>query len=278
MKIKDIYKKTVQFCEDVTEDNVPVYSGQAAFFSILAAVPFLMLIILCLKYFVHVDVSAVTEPIRRAFPKQVSDYIVSIISEIFQRSENTALISVTAVTALWSASKGTFSIYIGLNGVLGGETLKNFIKARAAAFVYTIVFILIIVAAVAVLMFGNVLLSFLNDIHIPIHWIFDGLFRLKYIIFFMVFILAFAAIYTFLPRRKTKFRTQLPGAAATAVGWLLFSYGYSVYIEHFSNYSFLYGSIAAVILMMLWIYICIYMMFIGAEINKHIENGFCERS
>lgn len=264
----------VAFCDDLTEDNVSVYSGQAAFFNVMAAVPFLMLIILCLKYFISVDVNEITQAIRRAFPSQVSDYIVGVISEVFYRSETTALISATAVAALWSSSRGTMSVYMGLNSVFGGVKSNNLIKARAVSFAYTLVFLAIIVAAAAVLVFGNIIVSFCNDIHIPLGWLFTALFKMKYLIFFVIFILAFAAVFTFLPQRKTKYRTQLPGAAATAVSWLLFSYGYSVYIEQFSNYSFLYGSIAAVVLMMLWLYICIYMMFIGAEINKHIENGF----
>ena len=75
----------------------------------------------------------------------------------------------------------------------------------------------------------------------------------------------------------TKYKTQLVGAAATAVGWLGFSYVFSIYIMHYSRYSFLYGSLAAIVLLMLWVYFCVYMLLIGAELNKHIDNGFFRR-
>ncbi len=270
-------KMVVEFLTDMADDNVGLYAAQSALFTVLSAVPFLMLVILCLKYFINVDLTALAETIRRAFPKPVSTYMYGIVSEVFMRSETTALFSATLVTALWTSSRGIMSIYVGLNNIYGCNRTTNWFAARITALIYDILFIVVIVASIACLVFGNTLLHLFRD-HLSdffvVHYAFEAVFKMKYLIFFVLFILAFAGLYSFLPQKKMRFRSQLPGAVATAVGWIGFSYGFSVYITYFSKYSLLYGSLTAIVFMMLWIFFCIYLLLVGAEINKHIKNGY----
>ncbi len=276
-RIFEFVRMTSEFIKDMGKDDVGLYAAQSAFFTMFSAVPFIMLVILCLKYFVDVDVAAITMPIRRAFPTLVSDYIVKIISEVFYRSQSTALLSVTVITTLWSSSRGTMAIYRGLNKIFGYTGSTNWLFSRMAAFIYNLLLIAIIVATIMVLILGNTLINLIDKEFVVAHYMLLAMFRLKFPIFFVVFVLWFAALYTFLPQRKTKYKTQLVGAAATAVGWLGFSYVFSIYIMHYSRYSFLYGSLAAIVLLMLWVYFCVYMLLIGAELNKHIDNGFFRR-
>ena len=65
---------------------------------------------------------------------------------------------------------------------------------------------------------------------------------------------------------------QLPGAIFAAVCWLLFSFGFSLYFSNFSNFSYMYGSLAAIVLLMFWLYFCICILFIGAEINDFLKS------
>ena len=266
-----------QFLRNMAKDNVGLYAAQSAFFTVLSAVPFLMLVILCLEYFVDVNPTTITMPIRAALPREVSDFVTSVISEVFYRSQSLALLSATVITALWLSSRGTMAIYSGFNCIFGYVERRTWLFSRIAALFYNLLMIAAIVAAVIVLVFGNTILQFIDKEFIIAHYLLLALFRLKFPIFFVFFVLAFAALYTYLPQRRAKYRSQLIGAATTAVGWMAFSYVFSLYIMHYSRYSLLYGSLTAVILMMLWIYSCIYMLLIGAEINKHIENGFFRR-
>lgn len=268
----------LKFTDDMRKDYVGQFAAQSAFFTILSAVPFLMLVILCLKYFISVDVSAVTAPINSAFPSQVSVYVVQIITEVFYRSESIAGLSITAITALWASSRGTMAVYCGLNEIYGYVRTYRWISARITTFFYNIIFELVIVASAIILIFGNTLLAFMEEEFLPAHYLLLFVIRSKTPIFLVLLILAFTAVYTFLPQKKMKFRSQLPGAVFTAVGWLIFSYLFSLYIEYFSKYSVLYGSLTAIILLMLWVFSCVYMLLIGAEINKHKENGFFKRA
>lgn len=276
-RIVSFANMAAEFLDDMARDNVGLYAAQSAFFTVLSAVPFLMIVILCLKYFVDVNVASITMPIRNAFPEPVSTYISRIISEVFYRSESLALLSATVITALWSSSRGTMAIYSGLNCIFGYVGIRNWLFSRIASFFYNLLLLVVIVAAVVILVFGNTLMTFIDKEFVLAHYLLLGIFKLKFPIFFVLFVLGFAALYTFLPQRKAKYRSQLIGAAATALGWIGFSYIFSLYIMHYSRYSFLYGSLTAIILLMLWIYFCIYMLLIGAEINKHIESGYFRR-
>jgi membrane protein len=77
-------------------------------------------------------------------------------------------------------------------------------------------------------------------------------------------------MYKVLPNIRTGFWDQLPGALFTTVIWLLYSFFYAFYIDHFSNFSFTYGSLAAIVFMMLWLYSCMKIILIGGEINMYL--------
>ena len=148
---------------------------------------------------------------------------------------------------------------------------------RLLSFVYNIIFVVIIVASIVVLLFGNSITSLLDEQFLLMHYVIRFVMEFKTIIFFAVFTLAFAALFTVLPQKKNKYRGQIWGAAVTAAGWLIASYGISIYITYFPGVSYIYGSLTAVILLMLWLFFCIYALLIGAEINKHIETGYFRR-
>ena len=88
-----------------------------------------------------------------------------------------------------------------------------------------------------------------------------------------LFLFAFVLLYTIVPSSKQNPWQQLPGALFAAICWLLFSFGFSLYFSNFSNYSYMYGSLAAVVLLMLWLYFCICILFIGAEINTLLSKN-----
>lgn len=87
-----------------------------------------------------------------------------------------------------------------------------------------------------------------------------------------ILILFFLLLYIVIPDRKSSLMEELPGAVLTSLGWMVFSYLYSFYIENMGNYSKMYGSLTAIVLLMLWLYACMYMMFIGGEINVYLQS------
>ena len=274
-----LFRMVLKFTDNMRKDYVGPYAAQAAFYTVLSSVPFIMLVILCLKYFISFDMNAVIDTIETTFPAQVSAFLSQIITEVFYRSQSTAMLSAAAVAALWASSKGTMAIYCGLNQINGYVTPYNWIAARIVSFFYNIVFVLVIVASAILLVFGNTFLGFAGNFFVPANYIHQLLLNNKIVgtVFIMLLVPGFMALYTILPQQKLSFFKQFPGAVATVLGWLVFSALYRIYIEQYSKYSLIYGSLTAIILLMLWIFFCLYMLLIGAEINKHIENGFFSR-
>ena len=89
-----------------------------------------------------------------------------------------------------------------------------------------------------------------------------------------ILILFFLVLYMFVPNRKSKILYELPGAIATSAGWIGFSYLYSFYIDHMSNFTNTYGSLTAVVLLMLWLYACMYMLLLGGELNVYLRSFY----
>lgn len=266
-----------EFINDVMRDDVGLYAAQSTFFIVLSAVPSIMIVILCLKHFVAVDLDAVIKTIENAVSGQIAQFLVNILTEVFYRSETTVILSTAFITLLWTSSRGTMAIYSGLNKIYGYTKNFSWLRMRIMSFFYNIIIFASIIASVVILVFGNSIIRLVDREYLLAHYIISVLFKFKFSIFFIVFVLGFAGLLTVLPQRKNKYSVQLVGASFTAIGWLLFSYGYSVYINCFSGYSYIYGSLAALMLLMLWVYFCIYILLIGAEINKHIETGYFRR-
>ena len=263
-----------EFVDDILKDNVGLYAAQSAFWIVLSAVPFMMLLVLCLKYIINIDLQEVITTFDKMLPQQVALFIAEILTEVFYRTESLALFSAAFITLLWSSSKGTMAIYCGLNEIYGKEREQSWIRMRIISLFYNVFLVAMIIASIVVLLFGNSIMQFFDAEFIVAHYIIAFIMRFKMLIFFVLFVLMFAALFTFLPQRKNKYRQQIWGAAVTAAGWLLVSYCMSIYITYFPGVSYIYGSLTAIILLMLWLFFCIYSLLVGAEINKHIQNGY----
>lgn len=243
------------------DDAVGAYAAFAAFFIIISFFPFIMLL-LALVQFLPFSAGEVYNYIAIFLPEAVLETLTPIFSELYNTSS--AVISITAIAAIWSASKGIYALVCGLNTVYDVKETRNIIVVRAMSIFYTIVFLILIVACMGLLVFGEKLISLTED-YLP--WM-TGLGNIRYIIGLVVFVLFFLLIFRALPNRRSKLKDDLPGAVIAAMGWIVFSFLYSYYIAYFPSFPVIYGSIAAVVFMMLWLYFCMYITLLAAEINS----------
>lgn len=251
------------FLDKCKQDKINAYSAQSAFFMLLSAIPFLMVFSSLLQY-TSVTEGMILEIIQRVVPEYVSPFLVSIIDEVYNRSMG--IISVTAIVAIWSAAKGVQYMVDGLNSVNDLEETRNWFVLRFWAIIYTVVFLVAVVFTLLVLVFGNSLHDLATG-YIPIlRQITDFLANFRGLWMFVVLTLFFDVIFTTLPNKKLTFKSQLPGAAICSVAWYLFSFGLSVYIDYFNGLS-MYGSLTTIVLIMLWLYFCMYIIMMSAEIN-----------
>ncbi len=255
----------------IRDDHIAAFSAQAAFFIIISFFPFIMLLLSIVKYF-PIEEESMFRLLSQAFPTTVNSLIESIISEIYRVAASTTLISATIVSTIWSSGKGFLAIMKGLNSVYEINETRHGLLLRAMAALYTLIFAIIVIATMILFVFGNRLYFWIEHRFPVIEDTAFLIISLRTIVGLITLIIFFLLIYIVIPNRKTKIMRELPGAMICAVGWMGFSYAFSYYIDNFSNYASMYGSLTAIVLFMLWLYFCMYILFLGAEFNLLFEN------
>lgn len=272
-RVKQIVCMIFRFIDRASTDHVSVFAAQASFFILISAIPFLMLLLALVQFFIPLNAEDVLRIINISFPSMLSSFLTTVIGEVFSRSSAVSIISITAVTTLWSASRGIMALEQGLNSVCHYHRQRNYVWRRLLAFFYTLVFILTLLLTLGAFVFGNKLEILLSNRFSFVSTVISVILNARVIVFVLLLTLCFTLLYTILPVKKMKFRSQLPGAFAASIGWMLFSGIYALYIDNFSNYSYVYGSLAAIVLLMLWLYFCMNIFLYGAELNAALQEG-----
>lgn len=258
------------FLKKCKKDKINAYSAQSAFFVILSAIPFLIVFSSLLRY-TPITESALMQVFQKTLPEYISPFLISITEEVYNRS--IGVTSITAVIAVWSASKGIHYMTAGLNAVNDLEENRNWLVLRFWAIIYTLIFLFAIIFTLLVLVFGNSL-HILATQYIPL---LSGLVAIlanfKGVLIFALLVVFFDVIFTKLPSKRLEFKGQLPGAVLCAGAWYVFSFGLSIYVDYFNGFS-MYGSLTTIVLIMLWLYFCMYLMMICAEINVVFNEHF----
>lgn len=269
--VKSTYKLICLFSRKIGDDHVSAFSAQAAFFIIISFFPFIMLLLSIIGKF-PIGENTMTTIFMQIFPSTINSMIVSIVEEMYNTSSSTTLISIAAISALWSAGKGFYAIMKGLNSVYEIKETRNFILLRISSAVYTLMFAIMLIASMVLLVFGNRLYIWIEQKFPVLKELALLIISLRTIVGLIILLVFFLIIYVVVPNRKTKVLSQLPGAMICSAGWMGFSYAFSYYIDHYANYASMYGSLAAIVLFMLWLYCCMYILFVGGEINLLFEN------
>lgn len=258
-------KKIQDFTGQVSQKHVGAYAAQSAYFFVLSMIPIILLLLAIIQY-TPVTKADVMTAVVNLFPEaNMQDFMVGIVNEVYNQSKT--VIPITAIVALWSAGKGVLAVSTGLNCAYELRETRNYVFLRIRASIYTILFIAAIVMALVLSVFGNNIsifvyhkIPFLADTT-------DLIMRLRTVISFVVMTGISLLVYHFLPNRKLPFRDLVLGSIFTSLGWLVISFIFSMYLTIFKGFSGLYGSMTAIILVMLWLYFCMYVMLLGGLIN-----------
>lgn len=263
--MKRLWKAIKYFGRKVSANRMGAYSAQTAFFMFLSLIPLVMLLLTMLSKF-----GTTSEEIIHNAENIAPGFLLRFLNTYLDEIIDVGSISVTIVSAivlLWSASRGVFAIICGLNSVYEVKEHRNYFVIRLLAILYTGAFVLMMLIALLLMVFGNAIgeyvYSLMNDLKGLVYIISS----LRFVIGFVMLVLFFMLVYKTLPGAKVRFAEQIPGAVISSAGWVAFSILFSFYIDNFSNYSNIYGSLTIIIVLMLWLYGCMYIMFIGAEMN-----------
>ena len=253
------------FLRKISASRISAYSAQTAYFMFLSLIPHIMLLLSLLQLFGNTG-EELTKTISEISPGILGEFINKYVIEIISDGRLTPTI-ISAVLLLWSASRGVFSIIGGLNSVYELKEMRKYLWVRFLSIFYTLAFIIIVCGVLLIIVFGDTLIELSNSFFPNLKGLVYIISSLRFIIGFIILVLFFSIVYKSMPCRKMKFIDQIPGAVIAGAGWVSFSILFSFYVDNFSNYANVYGSLTAIIVLMLWLYTCMYIMFIGAEIN-----------
>ncbi len=245
--------------------QIPDHAANAGFFIILSLFPMLVLVIGILRY-THLDARDLMDLVRAYLPDALEGFLERIVIQAYART-GPAVMSVSAVTALWSASRGMASVLRGLNAIYDAREDRGWFYTRAIGVFYTLVFLLVLLLTLAVNVFGEGL----QDLLPQLGRFWTGVLDLRFLLMLLLQTAVFTGVYMFLPNKNNSFAGSLPGAVLASLGWQGFSALYSWYVEHWAAYSNIYGSVYALALAMLWLYFCLGILFCGGALNHLLE-------
>lgn len=253
----------------VKKDYVSAFAAQSALFLIMSFVPFLILLLTLVKY-TPLSKDAVLTFINNFSPEAFKNSFNSIANQVYE-SVNPSFLVITSVSVLWIAGKGVHSLIDGFNSVYEINEKRNAFVIRLYSIFYTVIFLILLVFAIILFILGNEVLNYFNRNVPVIANIIDTILSLKTVLSVSLFTILFTVLYVALPSRRSKLRHQLPGALFAAVGWTGFSFFFSLYVNYSKTLSFLYGSLSTIVCTMLWLYVCMFILLLGAEINVYVE-------
>jgi len=262
--------RTVHLVRTILDLNIPLYAANAGYFIILSVFPALVLMLSLLRY-TGLQVSSFLEVMDSVVPGALMETLSEIVVSTYEKAP-TGLVGISAVTALWSASRGVYGLLTGLNAINGVSEDRGFLYTRSISVVYTFALFAVLMLTLTLHVFGTTLLELVPVMQLPFFDILASVVDLRFFLLLFIQSLVFALMFTFLPNGRNKFRDTIPGALLSSIGWLVFSDLFSIYVENYASLSNVYGSVYAVALSMLWLYFCMSILFYGGALNQYLED------
>ncbi len=262
-----LYIISLDFATQMKKQNISAFAANTAFFLFLSLVPMLIMVCTIIPYTPLTEENLVNL-VMDLTPDMMDPLVKGLIAEVYEKSAG--ILSIAVVATVWSAGKGVLALMRGLNAINGVEEERNYLAVRMVASFYTVVMLVALILSLFIMVFGNQLVSFALHRIPQLQVIVSFLMHFRFLFGLVVLILLFAMIYAFVPDKKLRFREQIPGAVFSAVVWSVFSWGFSVYVGSTGSFS-IYGSLSIIIIVMLWLYFCMYIIMIGAYLNRYFS-------
>lgn len=269
IKRESIIDTIVYLIVKIKRDDIFASGAQLAYYLMLAFFPFLIFL-MTLIGFSHLNSTDVLEWLQRLLPGDVFNLTKSTIVEVVDY-QHTGILGVSIVVTLWSASTGFRGVIKSINRAYEIEENRSFIKRSIIGMLGVIAMALVVVSTLLMSVFGDVIGKYLNEILPFGHFIAFLWNVVRHGAIIVILIVVFAVIYKIGPAKKIKLREVFPGAIISTLGWLVASAGFSYYVNNFSNYSRIYGSLGTIFVLMTWLYITSMVFIFGVEVNSVLE-------
>ena len=256
--VKDLYNRTMR-------DDLAGLAAQLAYFFLLSLFPALVFLVTLLGY-IPIETEDVLTFLSNYAPEDAMSLIESNVHTIMNK-QNSGLLSFGLLAMLWFASNGVNAVMKAFNRAYDINETRSFITTRALSIVLTLAMIFMIVFALILPVFGQLIGSAIFKI-LGLSDEFSFVWSIvRLLLSFLVLFGLFCFLYKFAPNRHVKRREVMTGALFATIGWIVASYSFAYYVDNFGNYSTTYGSLGGIIILILWFYLTGWVILLGGEIN-----------
>ena len=270
MKNKDLLLILKKLYKRYNEDEIASLGAQAAYYLLLSFFPFLIFFMTLLSYTKAIDENNLLF-LSHFLPRSVYWLILDVITNIL-RTRKMAFISLGMLATVWSSSSSVLSFMYGMNKAYRKKETRPFWKIRGISMLFTIGTSILITSSIVLIVFGEIIgrqifgMLYISD-SLDIIW---DLFR--YLGVFITLFTVFILFFRYIPNCHPPVKKVIPGAAFSTICWIIISLGFSFYVNNFGNFSKTYGSIGAVIALLLWLYWSSITILMGSELNAILVN------
>ncbi len=244
-------------------DDIFGMSAELTFYLTMSFFPFVILL-LALISITPLSAEETLFPLLSVLPSEVYKIVVYVLTGV---ERSTSIIVTSSIIAMWSVSGAASTINKSLNKMYKTSESRNRIVIRSIGFIFTILFACTIISTFALLVLGNLIGNAIMRFWPSFHFIWNVL---RIVIAYSALMVAFAVIYKVLPNKDLKFRTVAIGAIFSTILWSVASMIFSFYVDNFSSYHIIYGSLTGMIALISWLYMSSFILLTGGELNSMI--------
>lgn len=262
----------LNFIKDVSKHikNDQSFTGAAAlaFYFSLAFFPGVLALVSLAAYLPFENVKqGIDLIINSSLPSDASIILVDTIKEVLDYKKP-VMLSTGFLLACWSASSGVIAITEQLNKVLGTKEKRNYLTLRFHSLILFFTQLILVIFLIV----SNILLNDYFASIIPL-----GTLAIQVLVSLILVLLSYACLYNFAPYPRSEFKFITPGSFISSILTIAFIWSFRIYLTYFNNFSTTYGSLAGMIIFMLWLYIVGFFIILGAQINKRLEDRMREK-
>lgn len=263
--VKELYR-------EIAEDDIFNGAAVLGFYLTLAIFPAVIFVMALLPYLPvpRID-EAIMDLLRQALPAEASGMFIGVVQEVTGEQRG-GLLSFGLLATLWASSSGMYAIMQQLNISYDVDEARGFVRARLLALALSLLFALLVIGGFSLIVLGGVLQEALGE-RFGLGGVVLAVFAaFRWLVIVASLLLAFALIYFLAPNVKQRFVYITPGSVIGVTVLVAASLGFAWYAQNFGNYDATYGSIGAMIVLMLWLYIAGLSILFGSEVNALIEH------
>jgi len=258
----------IRLWKAINDDNCWGMAAQLSYYFLLAFFPFLIFLI-ALVGFIPIGPELqelLWTELEKFLPYNAFQLVKSILTNLID-SRDSRILTLGIVSTLWFASLGFNGMISLLNQAYGVQDRRSIVKTRITSILVTVGITLLVIISGALLFFGHWLIDWLAEGG-AIRFLYS---TLRWISMFILLNLCVQFVYQTLPAKRLTWRLISPGGVFASIGWIFGSLVFRDYVNHFTNYQYLYGSLGALIALMFWFYICSFFLIVGGEIDSEIH-------